>query len=128
MCSSDLYAALRAELAAIVPLGWCLRRFERDLLEALGLGLAWGQTAEGDALDPAARYRIDPERGAWRDRSHGVESLRGSALLALAEDRCPPAEELAELRALLATSGDTRAVCAARGRCAWSWRRRRRRW
>lgn len=95
------YAALRAELAAIVPLGWCLRRFERDLLEALGLGLAWGQTAEGDALDPAARYRIDPERGAWRDRSHGVESLRGSALLALAEDRCPPTEELAELRRAL---------------------------
>lgn len=98
------YAALRGELAQVTPptgaqpLAWTLRRFERDLLDALGLGLPWGETAEGDALDPAARYRIDPEHGAWRDRSHASDSLRGSALLALAEDRCPPAEELGELR------------------------------
>ncbi len=98
------YAALREELAQVTvptgpqPLAWTLRRFERDLLEALGLGLPWGETADGEALDPAARYRIDPEHGAWRDRSHAPDSLRGSALLALAEDRCPPAEELGELR------------------------------
>ena len=98
------YAALRAELAEVTPpdgpqpLAWTLRRFERDLLDALGLGLPWGETADGEALDPAARYRIDPEHGAWRDRSHAPDSLRGSALLALAEDRCPPGEELGELR------------------------------
>ena len=98
------YAALRAELAEVTPpdgpqpLAWTLRRFERDLLDALGLGLPWGETADGEALDPAARYRIDPEHGAWRDRSHAADSLRGSALLALAEDRCPPGEELGELR------------------------------
>lgn len=110
------YALLRDELAAVaapagamervgapppsiaLPLAWVLRRFERDLLDALGLGLPWGDTADGDALDPAARYRVDPEHGAWRDRSHAPDSLRGSALLALAEDRCPPAEELGELR------------------------------
>lgn len=98
------YAALREELAQVTPpsgpqpLAWTLRRFERDLLDALGLGLPWGETTEGEALDPAARYRIDPEHGAWRDRSHASDSLRGSALLALAEDRCPPAEELGELR------------------------------
>jgi len=94
----ERYAALRGELTALEPLAWCLRRFERDLLEALGLGLPWGETADGAALDPAARYRIDPEHGAWRDRSHVADSLRGSALLALAEDRCPPAAELTELR------------------------------
>lgn len=98
------YATLREELARVTPpagpqpLAWTLRRFERDLLDALGLGLPWGETADGEALDPAARYRIEPEHGAWRDRSHAADSLRGSALLALAEDRCPPAEELGELR------------------------------
>lgn len=92
------HAALRDELGATPHLAWTLRRFERDLLEALGLGLPWAETADGEPLDPAARYRIDPEHGAWRDRSHGPESLRGSALLALAADRCPPAEELGELR------------------------------
>ena len=92
------YAALRREIGVLAPLGWCLRRFERDLLEALGFGLPWGSTAEGDALDPAARYRIDPEHGAWRDHSHAPDSLRGSALLALAADHRPALEELAELR------------------------------
>ena len=101
------YAQLRDELAGATapggasPLAWALRRFERDLLDALGLGLPWGETADGEALDPAARYRIDPERGAWRDRSHAADSLRGSALLALAADRLPPAEELTELRRAL---------------------------
>ena len=98
------YASLRAELAAVTPpdgaspLAWTLRRFERDLLDTLGLGLPWGETADGEALDAAARYRIDPEHGAWRDRSHAPDSLRGSALIALADDRCPPLEELGELR------------------------------
>lgn len=92
------YAVLRREIGLLEPLGWCLRRFERDLLDALGLGLPWAETAGGEALDPAARYRIDPGHGVWRDRSHAADSLRGSTLLALAEDRCPPAEELAELR------------------------------
>ena len=105
----ERYARLRSELASVgearVPgdpatpsLSWTLRRFERDLLDALGLGLPWGETADGEALDPAARYRIDPEHGPWRDRSHAPDSLRGSALLALADDRAPAAEELAELR------------------------------
>ncbi len=97
----ERYAALRAELASPLPLAWCLRRFERDLLEALGLGLPWGAGADGETLDPAARYRIDPEHGPWRDRSHAADSVRGSALMALAEDRCPPLEELAELRRAL---------------------------
>ena len=93
------YGLLRDELAqAGASLAWTLRRFERDLLEALGLGLPWGETSDGEALDPAARYRIDPENGPWRDRSHAPDSLRGSALLALAEDRPPPADELADLR------------------------------
>lgn len=101
------YGQLRRELSSVtppgaaLPLAWVLRRFERDLLDALGLGLPWGETADGEALDPAARYRIDPEHGAWRDRSHASDSLRGSALRALAEDRCPPAEELGELRRVM---------------------------
>jgi DNA repair protein RecO (recombination protein O) len=92
------YATLRREIGELEPLAWCLRRFERDVLEALGLGLAWGETVDGQGLDPAARYRIDPEQGLWRDRTHAADSLRGSALVALAEDRCPSPGELAELR------------------------------
>lgn len=98
------HAALRGELGTLAPLAWCLRRWERDLLDALGLGIDWASAAGGEPLDPAARYRIDPEQGLWRDRSHGAEAARGSALIALAEDRCPPQEELAELRRLLRTA------------------------
>jgi DNA repair protein RecO (recombination protein O) len=96
-----LHQALRQDLGVLLPLSWCLRRYERDLLEALGLGLAWGETGDGEPLDPAARYRVDPEQGLWRDRTHAADSVRGSALLALAADVCPLPEELAELRRIM---------------------------
>lgn len=100
------YALLREEIATsppagAMPLAWVLRRFERDLLDALGVGLDWGRGADGQPLDPAARYRIDPEQGPWRDPAHQRGSVRGSALLALAADRLPADGELAELRRAL---------------------------
>jgi len=100
----DLYARygeLRAQLAGPDVLAWTLRRFERDLLELLGYGLPLDSAEDGDPLDPAARYRLDAERGAVRDRSHSPGSTSGAALLALAADRCPPPEQLAELRGAL---------------------------
>ncbi|MCE2944557.1 MAG: DNA repair protein RecO [Lysobacteraceae bacterium] len=95
------HGALRGELAAGGGLAWCLRRWERDVLEALGVGLDWGHAVDGLPVDPAARYRIDPEQGAWRDPGQDRASIRGSALRALAEDRCPPPGELADLRRAL---------------------------
>lgn len=96
------YARTRERLRAGAPLAWTLRRFERDLLDALGFGIDWTQDAHGP-LDPAARYRVDPEQGPQRvlsDRGHGdrSEAATGRALLALAADTMPASDELASLR------------------------------
>ena len=95
------YGGLRTELAGPGPLAWSLRRFERDLLELLGYGLPLDQGEDGERIDPAARYRLDAERGPVRDRTHEAGSTSGAALIALAEDRLPPPEQLAELRSAL---------------------------
>ncbi len=94
----DLYARARAELARGENLAWNLRRFERDLLEALGVGLPWDRDADGEQVLAASRYRLDPELGPVPDSRRGGESLSGASLLALAEDRMPGNEALAELR------------------------------
>lgn len=100
------YGETRARLGAGEPLAWTLRRFERDLLDALGFGIAFDMDGDGVPIDPAARYRLDPEHGARRllsDRGHGDRSsaATGRALLALAEDRMPDVEDLAGLRRVL---------------------------
>lgn len=97
------YARVRARLGAGESLAWTLRRFERDLLQALGVGFDLRHDADGAPIDPAARYRIDPEQGPLRllsDRGHGERSAAatGRALLALADDAAPPGEDLAGLR------------------------------
>lgn len=100
------YARLRERLRAAEPLAWTLRRFERELLDALGFGFALAVDGDGAAIDPAARYRLDPEHGPRRllgDRGHQdrASAATGSALLALAADRMPEAGELAGLRRAL---------------------------
>jgi DNA repair protein RecO (recombination protein O) len=97
----DLYGDVRAALGAPDALAWTLRRFERDLLEHLGYGLPLDRTDDGAPLDPAARYLLDGERGPVRDHQHARASVSGAALLALAADRRPPPEQLAELRPAL---------------------------
>jgi len=94
----ELYARLRGELAGTASLSWTLRRFERDLLDAMGVGLPWDSTAEGEACDPAGRYRLDPETGPAPASQRLEDSISGEALLALAADRQPDANALAELR------------------------------
>jgi len=82
---------------------WQLRRFERDLLGDLGYGLVLEHEAESDApIDAAGEYayRLDAGPVPWRDARDGLK-LRGTALLALATDREPNAEDLASLRRLL---------------------------
>lgn len=100
------YGAARARLGQGEPVGWTLRRFERDLLEALGFGFALEADGDGMPIDPAARYRLDPEHGARRllsDRGHDdrAAAATGRALLALAADRMPAADDLAGLRRAL---------------------------
>ena len=105
----DLFAAygrMRARLSHDAPLAWTLRRFERDLLESLGVGFDLAHDAEGMPVDPAARYRLDPEQGPRRlhsDRGHGDRSdaATGRALLALADDAEPEPDDLAGLRRAL---------------------------
>jgi DNA repair protein RecO (recombination protein O) len=97
----ELYARVRAELTGTGSLAWTLRRFERDLLNDLGYGLPWAQTEDGERLDPASQYRLDPEHGPIRDAQRGDNSVSGAALLALADDRLPDAELLATLRPAL---------------------------
>ena len=96
------YAKARERLRAREPLAWTLRRFERDLLEALGYGVDFANAGDGSAIDPAARYRIDPEQGPRRvlgERSgERRETATGRALLALADDVQPDAADLASLR------------------------------
>jgi DNA repair protein RecO (recombination protein O) len=97
------YAKLRERLRADEPLAWTLRRFERDLLVALGFGFDCSVDEDGQPIDAAARYRIDAEQGARRvlsDRGHGDRSsaATGRALLALAQDTLPEVADLASLR------------------------------
>ncbi len=99
----DHYATVRERLRTGEPLAWSLRRFERDLLEALGFGFDLAHGSDDQPVDPAARYELDPQEGPRRLLSdRGVDQRRGtatgSALLALAADRMPGPDDLASLR------------------------------
>lgn len=97
----DLYARVRSELGSGAPLAWTLRRYERDLLDAMGYGLPWDRTADDECVDAASSYRLDAEHGPVRESRRGDDSVSGAALLALAEDVMPIPERLQELRAAL---------------------------
>lgn len=99
----ESYRAARQRLGEGGSLAWILRRYERDLLDAIGFGFEWSLDADGTAIDTAARYRLDPESGARRllsDRGHEHRrnAATGRALLALAADTLPNDEDLASLR------------------------------
>jgi DNA repair protein RecO (recombination protein O) len=99
----DAYARMRTRLTQEVSLAWTLRRFERDLLESLGFGFDWQHAADGQPIDPAARYQLDPLQGPLRLLSDRGATERkamatGAALLALGSDQQPGADDLASLR------------------------------
>ena len=104
-----IYGETRARLALTgaagdgLDLAWTLRRFERDLLEALGVGFAWDCDADGEAIDPAARYRLNAEEGPRRvlgdpGKAGRDQTAPGRALIDLAADRAPPPEDMPGLR------------------------------
>lgn len=98
----DAYARTLPRLARGEPLAWTLRRFERDLLDALGYGLQLDYEAEsGEAIDPAQSYRYVVEQGPSPCRSGTPHALRGSDLLALAHDEAPDAAGLSALRVMM---------------------------
>jgi DNA repair protein RecO (recombination protein O) len=103
----ELYGQVRERLRDGAPLAWTLRRFERDLLEALGFGFDLSRDGDGAPVDPAARYRLDPEHGPRRVLSERIDAggrsrtATGRALLALAGDQLPEADDLQGLRRAL---------------------------
>jgi DNA repair protein RecO (recombination protein O) len=101
-----IYGETRARLGLELPLAWTLRRFERDLFEALGVGFAWDCDGDGAPIDPAARYVLDPEHGPRRvlgdtGRAGRSETATGRALLDLGADREPCAEDMPGLRRVI---------------------------
>jgi len=95
------YAKVRTRLGSGEALDWTLRRFERDVLAALGSGFDYLSEGDGALVEPAALYRLDPEHGPRRVGFPGAEIVSGQTLQALAEDRTPPGAELPALRRAL---------------------------
>ena len=98
----DAYAQTLVRLAAGESLAWSLRRFERDLLEAIGYGLQLRHDSDtGEALAPEASYRYLVEQGAVRCAAGSTHALRGSDLLALEQDEMPDNVGLKALRDMM---------------------------
>jgi DNA repair protein RecO (recombination protein O) len=96
------YAQTLDRLSTGDSLAWQLRRFERDLLAALGYALQLDAEAEtGEPLQPDALYAYRPEHGPVRCRPNEPHALRGNDLLALQEDRRPDAQGLHALRDMM---------------------------
>jgi len=96
------YAEVRTRLGTGEALGWTLRRFERDVLAAVGSGFDYLSEGDGALVEPAALYRLDPEHGPRRVSARSSPDIVGGATLqALAEDRLPPEAELPALRRAL---------------------------
>lgn len=96
------YAQTLARLAGGEPLAWTLRRFERDLLDAIGYALPLREDAHsGAALDPQGSYLYQVGDGAVACVPGSPHCLRGADLLALADDRMPDAQALRTLRDMM---------------------------
>ncbi|QAU25069.1 DNA repair protein RecO [Dyella sp. M7H15-1] len=101
----SLYAAYAQTLARMSEgpsLAWQLRRFERDLLAALGYALQLEEEADsGEPLQADALYTYRPEHGPIRCRVTDHGALRGCDLISLQEDRMPDAQGLHALRSMM---------------------------
>ncbi len=94
------YADTLARLATHTGIAWTLRRFERDLLQALGYApVLDAEPGSGQPIQPLQRYDYEPELGPVVRPQTGW--IPGSALLALATDSEPRAEDLRVLKRLM---------------------------
>lgn len=98
----DAYRRTLARLSAGEPLAWSLRRFERDLLQAIGYALPLQYDAQsGEPIEPDACYRFNVGEGAERCAASNGEALLGSDLLALEADRMPDTRGILALRNMM---------------------------
>jgi DNA repair protein RecO (recombination protein O) len=98
----DAYARTLPRLAEPGALAWQLRRFERDLLNAIGYALQLEYDADdGEPLVPEGWYRYQVEHGPVAYREGAPRAIRGADLLALAADRQPDAAGLSALRGMM---------------------------
>ncbi len=98
----DAYAQTLVRLATGEPLGWSLRRFERDLLDAIGYGLQLLHDSDsGEPLEPDGSYRYLADQGAVACADGHPHALRGSDLLALEGDDMPDNRGLRALRDMM---------------------------
>lgn len=98
----DAYARTLPRLAEPGTLAWHLRRFERDLLGAIGYALQLEAEADsGEPLVPEAWYRYQVEHGPVACPPGAPRAIRGGDLLALAADRAPDGAGLSALRGLM---------------------------
>jgi DNA repair protein RecO (recombination protein O) len=98
----EAYARTLPRLAEAGALAWQLRRFERDLLAALGYALEL--ETEADSGEPVVAdrwYRYQVEHGPVACAAGAPGAIPGGDLLALASDRRPDAAGLAALRRLM---------------------------
>ncbi|GLQ87102.1 DNA repair protein RecO [Dyella flagellata] len=98
----EAYAQTLARLAEGSSLAWHLRRFERDLLAALGYALQLDCEADtGAPLQHDVLYAYRSEYGAVRCGPNEPHAVRGGDLLALHDDRMPEAQGLYALRGMM---------------------------
>ena len=85
----ELFDAYEKALASLSgeDLEPVLRRFENELLAAIGYGVALDCTAAGEPLDPTAWYRLDRSEGLVASAIEGgARAFLGAWLLAMAAD------------------------------------------
>jgi len=80
---------------------WALRRFERDLLQALGYALLLRETGEGEAVVQGRWYRYQADHGPQACGVDTRQAVLGEDLLDLAGDRCPGTDALRRLRGMM---------------------------
>jgi DNA repair protein RecO (recombination protein O) len=99
----DAYTrALRALAGERPPLEAALRRFEFELLREIGYLPALDVGADGQALEAARRYRVDPQQGLLAiERNDASISVSGATALAMAAGEFTAPDVAAEARAML---------------------------
>jgi DNA repair protein RecO (recombination protein O) len=98
----EAYSRTLPRLAGPGALAWQLRRFERDLLAAIGYALQLETEADsGEPVMPEGWYRYQVEHGPVTTTAGAPRAIRGEDLLALAADHQPDAAGLAALRRLM---------------------------
>lgn len=99
-----IYREVIGRLGTEPDAAWSLRRFERDLLQALGYAMPMTHEADsGEVLRPDADYRYIPEHGPSAANDSPGADVKGADLLALAADRKPDRDGMQRLRRLART-------------------------